>query len=63
MPRRPAEISIERENLPDPVAAADAMLPLFLALLDGRGAMRPEGAELSTREARRDLSPQLKGSL
>lgn len=41
MPRRPAKLIIERMNLPDLEAAAEAILPLFLAFLDQRAAKLP----------------------
>ncbi len=37
MPRAVAPIIVEAENAPDPVAAADGILPLFLAFIEGRG--------------------------
>lgn len=45
MPRRAREILVETVGpRPDPVAAAEAILPLFLAFVDGRGS-RPTLAQ------------------
>ncbi len=41
MPRRPTLITVERVNRPDPQAAAEAILPMFLAFLGGRLVKRP----------------------
>lgn len=59
MPRRSAPITVERVNLPDPVAAADAILPLFLAFVEGRGARRqaPEGAPARVHDEARGALP------
>ena len=40
MPRRAPPITVESSGAPDPVAAASAILPLFLAFVEGRG-IRP----------------------
>lgn len=60
MPRRAAIIA-ESEAPPDPHAAAEAILPLFLAFLNGRRA-RPGTPSERDHEARRPLPAQLEGS-
>lgn len=53
MPRKSPAFTVERANLPDPQAAADAILPMFLAFLEGRLVKRPpvEGREISPARA------------
>ena len=56
MPRRAATITVERVNLPDPVAAAETILPLFLAFVEGRGALPtpPKAAPARVHDERED---------